>query len=263
MLSTETKLSSYQGVVTLGLRDAVTGAVAKLFDIGNVPELQVDMKTTVETIKESTTGQRLEMKRLENGKEANLTMKLHNFDKRTQQILLRGETQQVLGGTVTDEAAAIGLAAGDIIKLAHEFVTNLVIEDSATPAVVVDAPPAGSNVGTKYQVDPDAGLVRFIDVTGYTQPFKSSYSYAAAEVTALFTTGQLEYVLYFSGVNTADMNKPIVMELYRTAFDPADNLPIIGDKAAVYTLKGSMLADTTKDGSDPELGYFGRIKSKA
>jgi len=255
MLTTETKLSTYQGVVTLGRRNTLTGAVEKVFDIGNVPELDIALKVTVEDIKESQTGQRLGLARIEGAKEASITMKLHNFDGRTQELILRATANTVVGGTVTAEAHGSGKIDGDIVKLDHNFVSLLVVKDSAAaPATVPN---------TKYQIDPNGGMLRLADVAGYIQPFTFDYAYAAVDTVAMFTSAQLEYCLYFSGVNTARSSEPIMMELYRTAFDPADNLPLIGEKVSVYTLKGSLLADLTKDGSDPTLGYFGRIQTKA
>ncbi|MFH1493741.1 MAG: hypothetical protein ABIG70_02970 [Pseudomonadota bacterium] len=254
MLSTETSLFSSQGVIQLGER-AANGTVKTFFDVGNAPKISVSLKTDVEEIKESTSGQRLPMARLEKGKSAEISMELHNFDKRTIEVLLRGLQTAVAASTVTAEAMQIGMAVGDIYRTAKPFISTVVVKDSAgTPATLA--------AGTDYTLDADAGLVRLLNVTGFTQPFKVDYAYAGADVNAMFVTSQKEYTVFFSGVNTANADKPVLVELYRAIFDPADNIDFISDTVNVFTLKGSLLIDSTKSASDPALGQFGRVMTK-
>jgi hypothetical protein len=254
MLSTVTSLFSSQGVIQLGAR-AADGTVKTFFDIGNAPKISVSLKTDVEEIKESYSGHRLLMARLEKGKSAEISMELHNFDKRTIEVLLRGTQTHVVSGTVTAEAMQSGMAVGDIYRTAKPFISTVVIKDSAgTPATLA--------YGTDYTLDADAGLVRLLNVTGFTQPFKVDYAYAGADVNAMFVTAQQEYTVFFSGVNTANADKPVLVELYRTIFDPAENIDFISDNVNTFTIKGSLLIDSTKSASDPTLGQFGRIMTK-
>lgn len=254
MLSTATTLFSSQGVIQLGER-ATNGTVKTFFDLGNSPKIGISLKTDVEEIKESTTGQRLPMARLEKGKSAEVSMDLHNFDKRTIQVLLRGTQTTVAGSTVTAEAMQSGMAVGDIYRTAKPFISTVVVKDSTgTPLTLVS--------GTDYTLDADAGLIRILNLGAYVQPFKVDYAYASADVNAMFTTEQKEYVLFFSGVNTADASKPVLVELYKVVFDPADNIDFINDQVNTFSLKGSLLIDETKSASDATLGQFGRIMIK-
>jgi hypothetical protein len=255
MLSTVTYMFSPQGVIQVGRRDATTGAVTKYSDLGDAPTLSISLKTEVEEVNESTSGQRLPLHRQETGKSAEVSLTLRSFDRRTLSLLVRGSAEDVAADSVTGEVMPSGLVAGDIVKLAYPFVTNVVVKDSAGTPVTVNA--------ADYTVDAGGGMIRIVDPTGYTQPFKVDYDYAANETVALFTEGQVGYSLVFSGVNTARANEPIQAELYNFVPDPADNIDLITEKSGTFTLKGSLLIDSTKDADDPLLGQFGRIIRKA
>lgn len=254
-LSSKTILFSPQGLIMVGKRDETTGAVHKYIDLGNAPKLSVSLSTETEEIKESMTGQRLPMARMEKSKGATVEIELHNFDKRTLELLVRASPQTVNSGTVTGETLPEGLVAGDVAMLSNPFVSGVVIKDSAlTPATVAPE---------DYVVDAGGGMIRIVDPTGYVQPFKVDYTHAKQEVVALFTQGRAGYSLVFSGVNTARSNEPLRVELYNIEFDPVENLDLIAEEANKFSLKGSLLIDPTKDGDDPELGQFGRIIRKA
>ena len=62
----------------------------------------------------------------------------------------------------------------------------------------------------------------------------------------------------FEGLNTADGNREVVIDLYRVAINPAKELSIITDELLKFELSGQVLADLTKPvGGD--LGQFGRL----
>lgn len=254
MLSTVTNLFSPQGVIQLGER-ASNGTVKTYFDLGNAPKISVSLSTEIEEIKDSTTGQRLTMARIEKGKSAEVTMELHSFDKRTLNVLLRGSQSTVVSGTVTAEAMQSGMAIGDIYRTTKPFISSVVVKDStATPLTLV--------ADTHYTVDADSGLIRILNLGAFVQPFKVDYAYASADVNAMFTTAQKEYVLFFSGVNTADASEPVLVELYKVVFDPAENIDFISEAVNTFSLKGSLLVDETKSATDTVLGQFGRIMTK-
>jgi hypothetical protein len=254
MLSTVTHLFSPQGVIQIGKRNATTGVVGTFMDLGDAPKLSVSLKTEVEEINESTSGNRLPMARLEKSKSAEISMDLRSFDKKTLSLLLRSVTAAVSGSSVVAEVMATGLVAGDIVRLAHPFVSSVVVKDSTGSPITLDV--------SDYTVDADGGLIRIVDPSGYVQPFKVDYTYAAQEVSAMFTGAQDGYTLIFSGVNTAVSNAPVFVELYNVVFDPADNIDFIADSANPFTLKGSLLIDSFKSAADTTLGQFGRVIRK-
>jgi hypothetical protein len=57
---------------------------------------------------------------------------------------------------------------------------------------------------TKYTVNAKHGSFQFTDITGVTGAITASYSYGAANVTAMFTQPLPERWVRFEGLNTAD-----------------------------------------------------------
>lgn len=239
---------SGQGRVYLAQRDTA-GNPLSLRWVGNVPDLKISLN--VETIehKESYSGQRLTDLQIIKSKDGEFSCTLEEFSSENFELSLFGQTSQVNSGSVTDEALPTGIADGDLRLLTHQFVSAVTVTDSAgTPAVE----------GTDYRVHAAQGAIEFLSVTHFTQPFLVSYSYGAAKRTAMFKSAQPEVWLRFDGINTADGNRPVIVDLYRVAINPTKDLSLISDELQKFELSGKVLADVSKDVSGP-LGQFGRI----
>ncbi|CAH0446249.1 hypothetical protein LMG9673_04774 [Ralstonia pseudosolanacearum] len=74
----------------------------------------------------------------------------------------------------------------------------------------------------------------------------------------IFTQPLPERYLRLEGLNTAQGNAKVLVELYRVAFDPLKELSLISDDYNKFEIEGSLLADPTKP-FDAVLGQFGRI----
>lgn len=242
---------SGQGRVYLAARDA-NGNPTTLRWVGNVPDLKITLSTETIEHKESYSGQRLTDLELIKSKQGEFSCSLEEFSAENLELTLYGQTSTNAQGTVTDETLPSGIVANDMRLLAHPFVSNVVIKDSASATVDT----------ADYTVHVNQGAIIFIDVTGYTQPFKVSYSYAQNKVTPMFLTGQPEVWLRFDGINTADNNRPVIVDLYRVSIQPTKDLSLISDDLQRFDLAGRVLADNTKVG-DTVLGQFGRIIVKA
>lgn len=245
---------SGQGRVYLAGRDA-NGNPLALRWVGNVPDLKVSLN--VETIehKESYSGQRLTDLQLIKGKDGEFSCSLEEISIENLELSLYGTTSSVTAGSVTDEALPTGVAANESRLLAHQIVSGVVIQDSATT-------PATLTEGTHYKVHAAQGAIEFLNVTGFTQPFKVDYDYGAAKTIAMFRSAQPEVWLRFDGINTADSNRPVILDLYRVAINPTKDLSLISDELQRFELSGRVLADATK-ASDAQLGQFGRLIMQA
>lgn len=243
---------SGQGRVYLAKRDA-NGNPLNLRWVGNVPDLKITLN--VETIehKESYSGQRLVDLQLVKGVSGEFSCTLEDLSVENLEIALYGTTTSVTAGNVTGEQLATGVSAGDTRLLANQFVSSVVVRDSsATPKTLPAA---------QYTVLANQGAIVFNDVsTGgpYVQPFKVDYAYGAAKRTAMFKSARPELWLRFDGINTADDNKPVVVDLYRVAINPTRDLSLIGEDLQKFELSGLVLADTLKPNNGP-LGMFGRM----
>jgi len=241
---------SGQGRVYIGTRDS-NGNPQAMRWLGNVPELKVSLN--VETIehKESYSGQRLTDLQLIKGKDGEFTCSVENFSIENLELTLYGQTSSVTAGTVTNEALPNGAVAGGIYLLANQFVSSVVVKDSAaTPATLTE--------GTHYKVHAEQGAIEILNVGTFTQPFKVDYSYGAAKRLAMFKSAQPEVWLRFDGLNTADSNTRVIVDLYRVVLNPSKDFSLIGDDIQKFELSGRVLADTTKSDTGP-LGLFGRV----
>lgn len=89
------------------------------------------------------------------------------------------------------------------------------------------------------------------------QAITAGYSYALQVRVDALTQGAKELYLRFEGLNTAEDNSPVVVEVYKFNTDPLKELALIGDGVQQFVLEGSVLADSTKTTGSK---YFQTIK---
>ena len=243
--------ASFQGRVYLGKRD-LNGNPTEVRSPGNVADLKLSLKTEVLEHFESQSGQRSLDHRMIKSKSASISLAIEEFTKENLALALYGTHVATTGGTVTDEPVGGATpVVGDRYFLAHPKVSALVVKDSAgTPATLA--------LGTQYTADADFGAIQFLDTTGLTAPFKASYTFGDVSEIGIFTQPLPERYLRLEGLNTAQGNAKVLVELYRVAFDPLKELALISNEYNKFEMEGSLLADSTKP-YDAVLGQFGRI----
>ena len=243
---------SGQGRVYIGARDAA-GNPAGLAFVGNVPELKVSLSVETLEHQEAQSGQRLTDLQLIKTKKGEFACTLEELSSGNLALALYGHSTTVAAGTVTGEALPNPVTAGHLYPLAHQNVSAVQIQDGSSPPKPLPA--------TQYQVHARHGSVLILDATTggpYVEPFTVDYAFGAAQSTAMFTRPLPERWIRFEGLNTADANREVVIDLYRVAINPAKELSIITDELLKFELSGQVLADLSKP-TDGELGQFGRL----
>jgi len=243
---------SGQGRVYIGARDSA-GNPAGLTFVGNVPELKVSLSVETLEHQEAQSGQRLTDLQLIKTKKGEFACTLEELSSGNLALALYGHSTTVAPGTVTGEALPNPVTAGHLYPLAHQNVSAVQIQDGSSPPKPLPA--------TQYQVHARHGSVLILDATTggpYVEPFTVDYAYGAAQSTAMFTRPLPERWIRFEGLNTADANREVVIDLYRVAINPAKELSIITDELLKFELSGQVLADLSKP-TDGELGQFGRL----
>ncbi|HLA34970.1 MAG TPA: hypothetical protein VJ001_08905 [Rhodocyclaceae bacterium] len=243
--------ASFQGRVYLAKRDE-NGNPIEMRSPGNVASLKLALKTDVLEHYESQTGQRSLDHRMIKSKSATIELTIEEFTKENLALALYGNFQVGTGDTVAAEPfGGATPVVGDRYCLAHPKVSSLIVKDSAgTPATLTH--------GTHYTADTDFGAIQLLDIAGFTPPFAASYSYGAVTEIGLFTQPLPERFLRFEGMNTAQGNAKVLVELYRVAFNPLKDLALISSDYNKFDLDGALLADASKP-YDDALGQFGRI----
>lgn len=243
--------ASFQGRVYLGKRD-LNGNPIEVRSPGNVADLKLSLKTEVLEHYESQSGQRSLDHRMIKSKSATISLAIEEFTKENLALALYGTHVATASGTVTDEPIGGAVpVVGDRYFLAHPKVSTLVVKDSASTPTTLTA-------GTQYTADTDFGALQFLDTMGLTAPFKASYGFGDVSEIGIFTQPLPERFMRLEGLNTAQGNAKVLVELYRVAFDPLKELALISNEYNKFELEGSLLADSTKP-YDAVLGQFGRI----
>lgn len=169
---------------------------------------------------------------------------------------LFGAKAAVGAGTITAVSLGSGLAVGDWVKIPGDYrdITLTFIKDSAgSPATLVN--------GTDYQIDLAAGMVKILNLGSYTQPFKITGTSGAGTGVGLLNERKGEKWLRFKGINVADGDNSVTMDLYKVQIMPTKALQLLasGNEPTQFEIEFEALKDTTKS-STATFGMMGDIK---
>lgn len=243
-----------QGRVSLAEINATTGAVGAFVYVGDVSVLTPKFSVDKVQHTESNSGQLGLAASFDGKRTGTIDLTMHSLDATNLAKFTRGAVVQTASGTVTAETLPDALAEGDIVYLANQGASAIVLTDSTGSPVTLVA-------DTDYFVEDAAfGRIRMGDVSTFTQPFKAAYSYSASKSVSFFKTGQKNYALKFEGVDLANDNAPVMVDFYKVAPSVLQQLDLIttGNDVAGAQVSADILIDTSKAASG-DLGQFGRI----
>jgi hypothetical protein len=245
-----------QGDVFACKRNAITGGVETMRNVGEAPVFEVNI--TTDTIKDHETSSGLRRQNLSvvTKQEAEVTVTFKEPTVENLAFLCYGTEQTVEGLTLTNEPMPLGLVAGVTYRLPKDVagVASVIVRDSTavTPLVL--------ELGTDYELDEVFGTITPLDSIGdFVQPLKVSCVASDEEGVALLDRTPENVTLILHGVNTADEFAPEIWELYNVQISPPDKMPGKGDAPAEFTIKGSIIIDPKKP-KRGKWGQFGRIR---
>jgi hypothetical protein len=218
---------SGQGVVLLGTRSE-TGTALNLRPVGNVSSLVITVETSVLEHKESQTGNRAIDLRLTTETKCKLSMTMENFIADNLADCLRGDSTTVAAGT-TVAGVVDGGTVGTVSSLGVIGLTAATI--------------TGKTIDVDYEINLEAGSVKWLTDQSANLNIVTSLTYAAHEVVDPLVNGFTELYMRFEGLNTADSNKPVVVEIFKFSTDPLKELALISDGVQQFVLEGNVLAD--------------------
>jgi hypothetical protein len=167
-----------------------------------------------------------------------------------------GSKATVAGGAASGVAfvPASGIVAGAYVPFPGDR-TNLstftsIVDSAGTPATLVN--------GTDYEVDNQAGLVKFLNVAGFTQPFKLNGTQDAGSQVGAFKVRTQRMWLRAKVINIAENDNYGVLDAYNCQIDPATAWNLISDagEPQKYEINFEILKDTTKSASSDGGQYF-------
>lgn len=76
------------------------------------------------------------------------------------------------------------------------------------------------------------------------QALTVDYTFAGQFLIDALTEAPQDFYVRFEGLNTAENNQPVIIEVFRFSSDPLKELDLISDAVQQFTLDGSVLADS-------------------
>jgi len=228
-----------QGKVFIGDRDAA-GQPAGLVFVGNVSTASLTGNIDRSSKIESVTGAGAVGASFIKGSKYAVSLALSSIKAAHLKEAIHGVVITKIGASVTDEAH-IGYL-DKFIRLLHTNVSAVVVTDSSgTTTYTKD---------TDYIEDLVAGTIEILSTGTVTeaQALLVDYSYAAQTHITVLPNNTEKYVM-FDGINTADNNKKVRCEMFKTKFSPG-SLDLITDDSKDVTLEGEIELDSLRPAGD-------------
>lgn len=255
MAQSDTDYMYLHGEVWLGDR-AADGSVANFISFPEIDELVLAL--AIEKVQHISRRASMKIKDLSVAVMTGITgtLKVSTATADMLKQFLFGAKGAVAAGTLTSVSLGTGLAVGDIRKIPGDYrdITLTFIKDSAgTPATLVN--------GTDYTIDLAAGMVKILSLGGYTQPFLVTGTSGAGTGVGLLNERKFEKYLRFKGINVADGDNSVTLDLYKIAIDPTKALQLMasGNEPTTFEIEFEALKDTTKSAT-ATFGQMGDIK---
>jgi hypothetical protein len=247
-----------QGPIYFGTYDPVKGTpemgyLTNLVKIGcanssfvTTPSIEYD------TIKETCSGQKLDLSRRVKAKSLSVKLSMVQFDTDTFARAFFSEALAVNAGSVTDEELPDDLVDGQIVFLKYPKASAIVLTDSsATPVTLQE--------GTHYKViDADQSTLQMLDISAMTLPIKAAYSNDTHSNIAVMTKTGVTTGILFTGKNQDGDRGRVVIPKIDLGID--GDWGWISDSASPLGMSGPALYCQELDTPDSEFGPFMQVK---
>ncbi len=233
-----------QGKLYLARRNMAGQALSWRW-VGDVSALSLEIEFDEKKTKASVGGRLVDSQRFISGVSGKVTSTWHEYSKENLQVLLSANLSNRNPNLVSSEALPLGIRAGDRISLRNPNIFAVTI-----PTL---------KEGVDYLVDGLWGVINFIR-TPAQQPVVVDYGHAGHASLPLMDSIGDELSLRYEGINLAEKQSRVIVELYRISMDLLQSLPLIHIDSNLGGLETSALVlhDATKL-ADPSLGQFGRV----
>lgn len=238
-------MSSYyygQGKVYLAQRS--NGPLAWKW-IGDVGELTVTLNTETKPRKRAINGRVSTIDRYITNEECQVKATLFERSCENLSAVLYGDCVVRRAQYVSNEIIPTGVKSGNRYALEYQNIWDVVIP--------------GLTESVDYKVDRLWGTIDFIK-TPVVQPVGVNYKHAGNTSIPVYTQKPVELALRYEGINQAEGDLPVLVELYRLQFDAAAAIDLINNanELASLDVTAEVLADITRNVNDV-LGQYGRF----
>ena len=235
---TDTQYFSGQGVFMIGTRTS-TGGPAGLRPVGTVRDLTMSVTTNEITEKETQTGARGVELTLTTEVGVSIAANLKSLDKDNLELATLGANTDLTSGTVTDKPVTL---SGELyMPLGYVNVSSVVVTDPTGATTYVE--------NTDYLLDAQSGLLSRIAAGSIPDGEETLVDFAYAvqsHIEGSITSSSPDYWVRFNGLNTADGDKPVVLDFFKVSAKPLKNLALITDTTAGLELDFNVLYDSLR-----------------
>lgn len=149
----------------------------------------------------------------------------------------------LVGATTTIAAQFSGLEVGDVITLGG--VTGADAASINGVELTVTTVNAANFV---VAFDSTGKVLTAVGAKAYggAVPVLVSYNYEAHDRLEAMTAAEEDVFIRFEGLNTAESNSPVVIDIFRVNVSPLQELALISDEIQSSSLEGPVLVDTTR-----------------
>ncbi|ATN93648.1 putative tail sheath protein [Pseudomonas phage VW-6B] len=233
-----------QGKLYLARRNTAGQALSWRW-VGDVSALDLELEFDEKKTKGSAGGQLVTMQRYISAVSGKITSTWHEYAPENLEALLSSNHVSRSPNLFAQDTLPTRIVAGDRISLSNQQVWGVRI--------------SGLTEGVNYIVDKLWGVVVWL-TTPMNQPVVVNYEHSGNETLPILTHQGEEFALRYEGINLAENNSPILIEIYRVKFDPISKMALLSKDSDLSGLETSadILYDFSK-GEDPLLGRLGRI----
>lgn len=237
-----------KGRLFFATKNATTGLPTDFTWLGNVPKLTLNTNQADVEHKESYTGFNFTDKVIATGQKTNASFTVEEFTRTNIAYFLFGTGSTISPATVTAETVIAKL--GGFVPVANINITTWT-------SLTLGAAPSTIYVnGTDYTIDLKSGMLYFPPTSTITDgaSLRANYASGAIERISGFTGNQNPtYWLRFDGLNQADDNKPVIIDIYNFRPKPVGSIELITEDFSQLDIDGMALyedrmPDNTSDG---------------
>ncbi|MBL4796734.1 MAG: hypothetical protein JKY50_04935 [Oleispira sp.] len=171
----------------------------------------------------------------------NIAMDIDNFSADNIAMALFGNTTAAVGAAITDEPhkAYPGALVSFVNPPDLESGIEVTSVDGLTTYVL----------GVDYELSP-AGITIIAGgaISAMTE-ILVDYIGVNHDVIEMLTGAGDSYRLYFEGLNEANSDSPVLVDIFRSKFDPTSSIGFITEGIGNLSMSGTVLKDTTKVGA--------------
>lgn len=247
-----------QGPVYFGKYDPINGTpemgyLTNLLPIGcGTSSFVTSPKIEYDTLKETCSGQRLDLSRRIKGKSLDVKLTMLQFDAQAFARAFFSELLTVDPGSQTGEKLPANLSAGEYFFLKNTKASAVVLTDSnGTPVTLV--------AGTHYKlIDADQGIYQVLDFSTLTTPINVAYSNDTHVNVAAMTSTKVSTGVLFTGKNQDGDKGRVIIPQADLNLD--GDFGWISDTATPLTMSGPAVYSQELDVPGSLFGPYMQVK---